>query len=70
MSSGLIAARNDCEPPKQKPTVTKLVAPVRSTSADLAASASACTWVTRVCSTCGMNSKSSSRSPVPAVRPK
>ncbi len=57
-------------PPKQKPTVTKLVAPVRSASAARAASASAWICESSVCSTWGMYSQSPSRSPVPAVRPK
>ena len=46
-SSGLVAARNDCVPPKQKPTVTTARAPVRSRSACIAAAVSAWTCSTR-----------------------
>jgi hypothetical protein len=66
----LVAARNDCVPPKQKPTVLAPAAPVRSFSAASAAAASCCTVRGRVCRTCGMYSKSSPRGPSPAVRPK
>ena len=44
---------NDCEPPKQNPTVTTEVVPVRSRRAAIAAAMSACTLSTRVSVTCG-----------------
>jgi hypothetical protein len=50
----VVAAKNDCEPPKQKPTVTILVTAVRSRSAAIAASTSCWICAAWVWSTWGM----------------
>ena len=62
-------ARNDSNPPRQKPTVAILLAPVRSRSAAIAAAASCWTPGTVSCWTCGTYSNSSSRGPRPGGPP-
>ena len=63
-----VAGMNDCAPPKQKPTVTARSAPGACRTSAVATSSATVSGV--VCATCGMYSKSSSRGPSPAVRPK
>jgi hypothetical protein len=52
-SSPLVAARNDCVPPKQNPTVLTADAPVHSRSAASAAAMSSWTVAGRVFCTSG-----------------